>query len=550
MRKLLLAASALALIAAAPAPPQITAAGLSADIKVLASDAFEGRGPGTEGERKTVAFLVERFKALGLQPAGDAKASGGGWTQAVTLNRFTQGPARLELTAGGHATMLKPNEDMVVGTRRTGQTHTALAHAPLVFVGYGVSAPERRWSDFKGVDLHGKVAVVLVNDPDFEAQPGEPVAGRFGGKAMTYYGRWTYKFEELARQGAAGVLIVHERPGAGYGWDVVRNSWSAPQFDIPRPAAERAPLEGWIQRPVAVELFKAAGLDFEAQKQAARRADFRPVELKGASLTADFHTDIAAVTSRNVLAKITGRTHPNEAVLYSAHWDHLGVGAPDKTGDRIYNGAADNASGTAGLLQLAAAFKAGRPPERSVVFAAWTAEEKGLLGSAFYAAHPTTPLATTVANLNMDMLPNFGATRDISITGQGKGEVEDMAVAAAATQGRRLTAEGHPEAGGYFRSDHFSLAQAGVPALDFHGGSDLANGGTARGQALGAAFTAEHYHQPSDQWRADTDYAGAVQDLDLLHTLGRRLADGREWPRWKPGAEFAAARDRTAAARR
>lgn len=544
----LTAATALLVLGGGAAHAQPAAGGgadvrrLSEHVRVLASDAFEGRGPNTPGETKTVDYLVGRFKALGLEPG----AADGGWLQPVALNRFeTQPPTLLAFDVGGRALPLGFGVQAVVQSRKPGVTRVDVRNAPLVFVGYGVDAPEQGWDDFKGADLHGKVAVVLVNDPDFAT----PRPGRFGGPAMTYYGRWTYKFEELARKGALGVLIAHETPAAGYPWYVVRNSWSTPQFDIPRPASERVEVEGWITRATAVDLLHRAGLDYDQLKLAAQKPDFRPVPLKGVTFSAAFAVKTARIVSHNVLAKRTGTVRPDEVVLYGAHWDHLGRGGADLTGDDIYNGAADNASGVGGLLELARQFAQAPRTRRTVVFAAWTAEEKGLLGSEAYTRAPVYPLATTVANINMDMLPLYGATRDVVITGAGKGDIEDMAAALAARQGRTVDPEPHPEAGGYYRSDHFSLAKAGVPALDLRAGPDLVAGGKARGVKLADDFTSQHYHQPSDQWRADWDLAGAKQDLDLFYALGRELADGDAWPRWKPGAEFGPARERTAALR-
>ena len=515
---------------------------LSEHIRILASDAFEGRGPDTPGEVKTVDYLVGQFRALGLEPGGE----NGGWLQAVRLNRFQSlAPTVLSVRAGGQVTPLEFGAQAVVQSRRPGVSRVDVRDAPMVFVGYGVDAPEQQWNDFKGVDLHGKIAVVLVNDPDFAT----PQPGRFGGVAMTYYGRWTYKFEELARQGALGVLIVHETPAAGYPWYVVRSSWTTPQFDIPRPAAERVEVEGWITRATAVDLLHRSGLDYDQLKLAAQKPDFRPVPLPGAAFSTTFAVKTESIVSHNVLARLTGATAPGETVLYGAHWDHLGIGGADLKGDTIYNGALDNASGVGGLLELAREFAAAPRTRRTVVFAAWTAEEKGLLGSEAYTRAPLYPLAKTVANINMDGLPIYGATRDVVVIGAGKGEIEDMALALAARQGRGLDPEPHPEAGGYYRSDHFSLAKVGVPALDLRAGPDLVHGGKAVGQKLADDYIAQHYHQPSDEWRADWDLSGAKQDLDLFYALGRQLADSDAWPRWKPGAEFLPARARTDAQR-
>ena len=527
--------------AAAPATPD--AHRWSEHIRVLSSDAFEGRGPGTAGETKATGYIIDQFKKLGLKPGGE----NGGWTQTVTLNRFvTQPGVQIRVTAGGVATPLTFAEQAVVQTRKPGVDHVDIKNAPLVFVGYGVSAPQLGWDDFKGVDLKGKIAVVLVNDPDFAT----PQPGLFGGIAMTYYGRWTYKFEEMARQGALGVLVVHETPAAGYPWFVVRNSWSVPQFDIPRDPKERALVEGWVTRQTAVDLLAKAGLDYDALKLAAQKKDFQPVTLSGVTFSTAFSVKTDRVESRNVLAKLPGTKRVGDVILYGAHWDHLGIGGADLTGDTIYNGAADNASGIGGLLELARMYASQPRTQRTVVFAAWTAEEKGLLGSDYYANHPVYPLARTVVNFNMDMMSIFGRSRDIVITGAGKGEIEVDVAKAAAAQGRVVDPEPRPEVGGYFRSDHFSLAKVGVPAVNFGSGPDLVNGGKAAGMAASADFTAKHYHQPSDQWRADLDLSGAVMDLELLYGLGRDLANSDRWPGWLPGAEFKPARDVTAAERR
>jgi Zn-dependent M28 family amino/carboxypeptidase len=548
LKGVLSAAAGLSILAyAASAAPDLSAARLSEDIRVLASDAFEGRGPGTAGEDKALAYIQSQYASIGLAPAGDH----GGWLQAVPLNRFeVVGPIRLSFRLEGRERPLAWLDDAVVRTELPVQA-VSVAHAPLVFVGYGVSAPERRWDDFKGVDLKGKIAVVLINDPDFEMDPKDPLFGRFDGKAMTYYGRWSYKYEEAARRGALGVLIVHETAPAAYGWNTVKNSNSIAQFDIQRkdPAAAHPLIEGWIQRDVAAELFKSAGLDFEAQKAAARTEAFRPVELKGADFSAAYTVAHQAVVSHNVVGELKGVSRPSEAVLYGAHWDHLGVGPPDARGDRIYNGAQDNAAGVAGMLELARAFAGAPRTARSLYFIAFTAEEKGLLGSIYYTEHPIAPLARTVALLNLDGLNLVGPARDVSLHGSGKSTLDDMLEDEARRQGRRLTPDAHPERGGFFRADHFSLAKVGVPAITLGAGLDLVHGGTAAGEAASQDYVAHRYHQPTDEWRADWDLGGAVQDLALYFDLGRRLAEGTVWPGWKPGSEFRAAREATAAER-
>src|SRR5690242_3448107 len=418
-----------------------------------------------------------------------------------------------------------------------------IEHAPLVFVGYGVAAPERHWDDFKGVDLKGKIGVVLVNDPDFETGHGD-----FGGKAMTYYGRWTYKYEEAARQGALGMLVVHETAPASYGWATVKNSNTNVQFDIVRdkPAAEHPTLEGWIQHDLAVQMFKAAGLDFAALKKQAQTRDFKPVTLDGVTFSAHYDVDAKVITSQNIVGRAEGAKRPDETVIYSAHWDHLGVGAPDARGDRIYNGAVDNATGTAALIELGRAFAHAPRPERSVIFLAVTAEEKGLLGSEYYATHPLYPVGKTVANINTDALSPGGVARDFSISGSAKLGLLDDLIAVAKRHDLSFTPDSHPEAGYFFRSDHFSFAKRGVPALSFGSGEDLVDGGKQAGEAQGREYGIKHYHQPSDEWQASWTFAGMAHDLPVLYDLGTQLANSREWPNWSDDSEFGAARDKTA----
>ncbi|HEY1926818.1 MAG TPA: M28 family metallopeptidase [Caulobacteraceae bacterium] len=530
------------------AQPQADPARLSDHIKTLSSDAFEGRAPATEGERKTIAYIAARYKALGLAPAGDH----GTYFQDVPLRRFvTPGPITVSMTENGRPRPLKELDDVVVHTLLP-TSHVQVKNAPLVFVGYGVDAPERKWDDFKGVDLKGKVAVVLVNDPDFEMAPSNPLYGRFEGKAETYYGRWTYKYAEAAKHGAIGVLIVHETAPASYGWATVKNSNSQPQFDIVRsnPRELHPLVEGWIQRDVAVQMFKAAGIDFDAEKKKAQGEDFHPVALKGETFSTDYAVQTSTIVTHNVIGKLTGTRWPGEAILYGAHWDHLGIGPPDARGDRIYNGAVDNASGVASVLELARLFAQAPRTERSVYFIGFTSEEKGLLGSEYYAAHPVTPLATTVALLNFDVMNLNGKARDTALRGKAKSGLDDLVAQFAGEQGRSVTPEAHPEAGSFFRADHFSLAKAGVPAITLSGGTDLVNGGRAAGEAAYRDYTQHRYHQPADEWRPDWDYSGAVQDIALYFDLGRYLADHRVWPDWKAGSEFKAARDATTAERR
>jgi Zn-dependent M28 family amino/carboxypeptidase len=411
-----------------------------------------------------------------------------------------------------------------------------------------VKAPERNWDDFKGQDLRGKVGIVLVNDPDFETGQGD-----FGGKAMTYYGRWTYKYEEGARQGLAGVLIVHETEPASYGWATVKNSNTNTMFDIVRanPAEVHPLVEAWIQRDVAVELFRAAGQDFEVLKRRARTREFQPVPLGDATFTASFGVRRASSRSRNVVGRLPGRTHPAETILYGAHWDHLGVGAPDARGDSIYNGAVDNATGTAALIELARVFAAGPRLARSLVFAAWTVEEKGLLGSEYYAANPLFPLETTVAGFNIDALAPTTPSRDVLVVGYGQSELEDRLERLLASRGRVVARDPHPEAGYFYRSDHFPMAKRGVPMLYIDTGVDLMSGGTAAGEANDAAYRRDRYHQQADEYDAATwSFDGIAMDAMVLHRLGLDLANSREWPNYRTSSEFRPVRDASAARRR
>ena len=404
------AALALALPAAAQ-ESGFDPARLSQHIRILAADDYQGRGIATPAEDRVIGYMSGAMAAAGLEPGGE----NGGWTQAVTLNRFTASNVQVRLSVGDWTLPLVQGEQIVVSTRRPGQSQVSVIDAPLVFVGYGIRAPERDWDDFKGQDMTGKILVVLVNDADFE----EPALDTFGGRAMTYYGRWTYKYEEAARQGAAGVIIVHEEAPASYGWTTVRNSWSGPNFDIVREdASERVPVESWVQRDVAVELFQRAGLDFDTLKARARSRDFQPVALEGAELDVLFDVASQRIETRNIVGRLPGTTHPDETILFTGHWDHIGVGTPDAEGDAIFNGAVDNASGIAGLLELARIAGAAPRNERSLVFIGFTAEESGLLGSEYYAANPLYPLETTVGGFNMDSANVYGRTRHLGVIGR------------------------------------------------------------------------------------------------------------------------------------
>jgi Zn-dependent M28 family amino/carboxypeptidase len=561
MKTLLLSLAALALPAAAlaqnrPADPASPASFAPVDpqrlsdwTRALGSDEMQGRAPGTEGETRTVAWLIQQFRALGLQPGG----AHGSWTQTVPLIR-THVPERAEFTIASHGATLTLHSpaDIYVSTVRDTPT-VAIENAPMVFVGYGVTAPERGWDDFGDVDLRGKVAVFLVNDPDFEAQLGDQVAGRFGGRAMTYYGRWTYKFEEAARRGAIGALVIHETEGAGYGWNTVQAP-AGENYAIRLAAGARPPvlLQGWLQRPVAVDLFRRAGLDFEAVKRQARVAGFRPIDL-GATFSTSLATRVDHVESRNVIARLPGARRPNETVMFSGHWDAYGTGPADARGDTIRNGAHDDALGVAGLLEIARLAAAGPRPQRTLLFGVWTAEERGMLGSYYYADNPLYPAETMAANLTLDTLQSAGPSRDVILIGQGQSDLEDRMARLAAAQGRRVTPDAQPQRGLFYRADHFPLARRGVPVLllmALGGGADLVTGGREAGDRWVSEFTARCYHQTCDEWSPDWDLRGAAQDVALAYRIGMELANSRTWPQWRATSEFRAVRQRSAARRR
>ena len=519
---------------------------LSVDVKLLASDAFEGREPGTRAEKRTVLFITDRMKEAGLQPGGAIVGGHRTWTQDVPLAKFSfSGPTSFALTVAGAVHPLTQGQQVEIRAPETNITELSVQNAPLVFVGYGVRAPERNWDDFKGADLRGKIAVVLVNDPDFETGQGD-----FGGKAMTYYGRWTYKYEEAARQGALGALIVHETAAAAYGWATVANSNSGALYDIVRddPAKVHVPLEGWVQHDVAAAVFKQSGLDFDALKKLAQTREFKPVVLNGVTLSASGHVSREVIVSKNVLGRLPGTTRPDETLIYSAHWDHFGIKPPDATGDRILNGAVDNATGVAALLELGRLFGSAPRTARTIVFMATTAEERGLLGAEYYAANPLYPLETTVADINMDILGVYGPTRDVSTFGETQNDLLAELTAAAKAQGRTYTPDPAPEAGHFFRSDHFQLSKRGVPAMSFSPGDDLINGGAAAGRAHREDYFAHRYHQAGDEWTPSMDFHGEAQDVTLLYGLGRKLATSG-WPQWSAGSEFKEIRDKSAGQR-
>lgn len=543
-------ALALSFLALPATAQEISAQRLSDITRELASPAYFGRAPGGPGEAKTVDFIVAQFKALGLTPAGD----NGGWTQETPLWRYqTQPGGTYTLTAAGRSTSLHEQTDLRIETQRPVE-RVVIPSAPIVFVGYGVTAPERGWDDFKGADLKGKIALVLINDPDFEAAAGDPVAGKFGGKAATFYARWVYKYEEAVRRGALGVLIVHETAGAAYGWNTVVAS-NGESYDVvrPDPAKEKLLLQGWIQRPLTVQLFKDAGLDFEAEKARARTAAFRPVLLKGATFSADYQNRFTALKSHNVLASIPGAKRPDETILYAAHWDAYGVDPADPTGKVIRPGAVDDAVGVAGVIETARAFKAGPVPDRTILFAAWTAEERGLLGSEYYAQRHEAQLARMVANYTYDVLQTAGPARDVVLVGSGQNELEPHLAQVAAKRQRTITPDPKPERALFYRADHFSLAKRGVPTVLFmgmSGGADLITGGRAAGERWVEDYTARCYHQTCDIWAADQNYQGAADDVALAFEAGRDLANSTRWPDWNSSSEFRPVRAKTSAARK
>ena len=513
--------------------PAISAEEYARHIATLSADEFEGRKPGTAGERKTVEYLVAEFKKLGLEPG-----NGDSFLQQVPIVEITAGSdARLQLGSAE----LKYMQDMVIWTKRL-VPEISVADSPLVFVGHGVVAPELGWNDYAGVDMRGKTAVILINDPGFATND----ANLFRGRAMTYYGRWTYKFEEAMRQGAAGALIIHDDVPAAYPWDTVQNSWSGPQLDTVAADgnASRAAIEGWITRSAGDALLRQNGLSYEQMLQAASRPGFKPIELAQRA-SGSLRNAIRRSSSPNVIARLPGSKHPDEYVFYMAHWDHLGR-AFGRSGDTIFNGALDNATGTAGLLTIAKAYSEMRQrPERSIVFLAVTLEESGLLGSAYYVANPVYPLNRTVAAFNMDAITWGGPTKDVTVVGYGASELEDYLVRAARRQDRVVMPEPTPENGFFFRSDHFNFAKVGVPALYIKLGVEDREKGAEWAKARNAEFTLKDYHKPSDEFRPGTDLRGGLEDVTLLYDIGRTLANERRFPQWYPQSEFRAARDRS-----
>lgn len=530
--------------------PAVTAAAQAIDsasilqhIKDLSADSMEGRAPGTPGEDKAVAYLTQQFQKLGLQPGNPD----GTYIQKVDLIGYTAHPTA-SFTARGKTVSLRYPDDYVANSRHN-RDETKVQGSDVVFVGYGVVAPEYGWDDYKGQDMHGKTMLMLVNDP---AVPTPNAAGKdtaaldtmmFKGKTMTYYGRWTYKYEIASEKSAAAAIIIHETGPAGYPYEVVRSSYSAEQFDVPSPDAEkRVPVEGWITLAKAKELFRDAGLDFDSLKAAAKRKDFTPVALD-AKANFDVKINHRQIQSKNVVAKLEGGGRKDEYVIYSAHWDHLGRDSTLK-GDQIFNGAADNASGCAALLDIAAAFKKlPQPPKRSILFLSVTAEEKGLVGSKYYAEHPLFPLAKTAANINMDGINQWGKTSDFTVIGLGNSTLDDDLTRILKADGRTVRPDAEPEKGFYYRSDHFEFAKQGVPALDTDAGIDFVGKPSGYGMKKRDEYTARDYHKPSDEVKPDWDLSGGVQDVRTLFRVGYVVAQTDALPQWKPGTEFKAKRD-------
>jgi Zn-dependent M28 family amino/carboxypeptidase len=530
---------------APPVPPPPPAISISVDtmkdvVRTLSGDDFEGRAPGTPGEAKTLAYLVQKFQAAGLQPGNK-----GSWFQDVPLVEIT-GAGHSALTVKGRGAPLSfaYRKDFVANSYRV-TPRTDLKDSELVFVGYGIVAPEKNWNDYAGVDMRGKTAVILVNDPDYEMKT---LDGPFNGRAMTYYGRWTYKYEEAARQGAAGALIVHDTFPAAYGWNVVESSNTGPNAmaQTADDGASETQVNGWIQKPAAERILAAAGQDFAALSAAAKRPGFRPVPL-GLKANLSFANSIRRFASKNVVGLLPGSRRPDEYVLYSAHWDHLGRCTANAAGDDICNGAIDNATGTAALVALAEAHRKAGAPARSLLFLAVTAEESGLLGSEYYGANPVVPLARTVGGVNMDALSLAGPAKDVTVIGGGKSELDGFLATVLQAEGRVATPDATPEKGYYYRSDHFSFAKRGVPMFYVDGGEDLIVGGRAAGEAYAKDYTEKRYHGPDDEYDPNWDWSGTLADLRIFYRLGRVLAESDAWPNWLPGDEFRRARDESRA---
>ncbi len=503
-------------------------------ILTLSDDSFQGRKPFTEGGRKTLEYLESELKALGLEPG-----NGDSYFQDVPLVELTATPSEFMTISGGTSEIqLKIGDDYVAFTDKVTED-VALDASELVFAGYGVVAPEYGWNDYEGLDVKGKTVVVMVNDPGFES--GDSTL--FKGETMTYYGRWTYKYEEAARQGAAGVLIIHETVPAGYPWFVVSSSWSGARLNLDGTGNEQlCDVQGWITRDAAIKIFESSGVDLRNYKELAMSPDFEPIPL-GVTASVRIQNNIERDASKNVVAKITGTQNPDEVIIYTAHWDHLGVGQP-VDGDSIYNGAMDNASGTSTILAIAKAFMQDEKPKRTVVFLFVTAEEQGLLGSAYYANNPLYPVEKTVANLNIDGIETHGMTKDLTIVGIGQSELEELAEKYAKEQGRYIYPDPDAGKGYYYRSDHFNFAKVGIPALYASGAYELIDGGVEEMKRQKELYNQERYHKPADQYNPETWSFGLFyQDGELYYNIGKELANSDQWPKWKVGSEFKAIRE-------
>jgi Zn-dependent M28 family amino/carboxypeptidase len=528
----------------------ITAEGVMSHIKTLSSDQFEGRAPGTHGEELSITYIADQFKKVGLEPGN----TDGTYFQKVPLAGITtKQDAEMKVKVGSKDLKLKYKEDFVARTVRL--IERGGFDSEMVFVGYGVVAPEYGWDDYKDVDVRGKVLLMLVNDPAVPdpKDPSRVDDKMFKGRAMTYYGRWTYKYEIAAAKGAAGILIIHEWDDktnsgpAAYPWEVARGMMVVENFDLVAKDnnMSRVNVEGWITEPKTREIIQAAGFSFDELKKQAVRRDFKPVEL-GAHAKLSLEQKIRRINSTNVVGKIEGSDSKlkDQYVIYTAHWDGYGIGIPNDKGDKIYNGALDNASGCAGLIEVARAFKASpKPPRRSILFLAVTAEEKGLIGSKYYAENPIYPLAKTAAEINMDGLNQYGRTKDVTVVGLGNSTLDDVLRQAAVEQGRVLRPDAEPEKGFYYRSDHFNFAKGGVPALDPESGIDYIGKPEGWGLKKRDEYTQHDYHKPSDEIKPDWDLSGAVEDLRLFMTVGYRIANAEKYPEWKLGTEFKAKRD-------
>lgn len=516
----------------------ISATDLGRRIETMSGDDFMGRAPGTEGGQKTLDYIAAEMKTAGLAPMGE----NGTYFQTVKLAEATlAAESTMEITHDGDvvvAANATQTNEAVFWTKKTA-ADLSVTDSELVFVGYGVVAPEFGWNDYAGLDVEGKTVVMLVNDPGYATKD----AALFNGDAMTYYGRWTYKYEEAGRQGAAGAIVIHQTAPASYPWEVVSGSWTGPQLDVVRTdgGADRTVMEGWVTEDIAKSMFTSAGLDFDTLSVEAATAGFKAVDMGGLALNATIKQSVTTVESANVVGGVVGTVHPDEYVLYMAHWDHLGNNGVGE--DHIYNGAVDNATGTAAIIEIGEAFVEAGAPERSTLFVAVTAEESGLLGSAYYAANPIVPLKQTVAGINIDAIQPIGETKDIIVVGFGSSELEDRLNDVLAPRGMRIEPDTNPSAGYFYRSDHISLAKRGVPMLYADGGVDHVTKGSAYGEAFGKEYTELRYHKPADEYDNSWDLSGIDQVTEILFELGYKLADSSDWPNWYEGNEFRALRD-------